>query len=147
MNGDPFGNLRDWSSTLAELRHRVDSGTIHEVQPRLTRLIRYRHNWRLREEALRAARQVPIPETPLLQAVLDVALGPDTYVEARILAVHALGDLVPRRRPAAVPDDLEPDAVVATLKRLLDVPEHPVLHTAVEQAIHRIESQASPVPA
>lgn len=145
MNGDPFGNLRDWSDALAEVRRRVASGTIDEAQDGLVRLIRYRHNWQLREQALQAAREVMTPETSLVRAVLCVAVDVDAYPEVRLLAVRALGELVPRRRSQPVPAGVESDVVVSTLKRLLEVPEYPVLHGAFEQAIHRIESQTSPV--
>lgn len=147
MNGDPFGSLREWGHALAELRTRVEAGMLDEAQPGLTRLIRYRHNWQVREHALKAARKVVHPTTPLLEAILGVVTDAGTYLDARILAVRALGDLIPRRGPVGVPDDFEPDALVALLGQQLEVPEAPVFHLAVQQAIRRIESGSSRVPA
>lgn len=147
MSDQPFGNLRDWGAALDELKKRVEAGGLDAIQPGLIRLIRYRDNWKVREEGLRAAARVEHPEAGLVEALLAVAADTETYVDARILAVRALAEIVPRRAPTGLPGDPDPDKVLTVLRELKAVPEAPILHMALEQAMERIAERASPISA
>lgn len=147
MRGDPFENLREWGAVLDELRKRAVGGTLDEIQPVLVRLIRYRDNWRLREEGMRAAARVTRPDGELLRALLAVASDPELYVDARILAVRGVAELVVRHPSAGLPDDVDPDEVLAVLREQLSRPEPPVLHRAVKRAIEHIAGRFSRIPA
>ena len=142
MNGDSFGDLREWGRALEEVEKHTKAGTLDDVQGGLARLIRYRENWRLRERALVAARAVTAPDVELLSAILNVALDENTYTDARVLATRALGDLVPRRAPVPVPDGCDPEAVASALAERLEHPQAPVLRMTQERALDRINRSA-----
>jgi hypothetical protein len=147
MSADPFGHLENWGAVLQELCRHEAAGTLGDVQPGLIRLIRYRCNWRLREQGLLAAAKVDEPVPELVRVLLAVVADESTYADARILAARALAATVPRRRPTGLPDDPDPDTAVAVLKERLLIPEAPVVHAALEQAIHKITDNAPQVSA
>lgn len=138
MNGDSFGELREWGRALEQLETRRKEGRLDEVQRGLARMIRYRDNWQVRERALAASRHIRVPEPELLSEILKVALDEDTYTDARILATQALGALIPRRPPVAIADGCDPQTVTDALKEQLSTPQAPVLRLTQEQAVEQI---------
>ncbi|NJD18899.1 MAG: hypothetical protein FIA95_06400 [Gemmatimonadetes bacterium] len=144
MSHDPFGNLEDWGSVLVTLKELTDRGQLDDAQEGITRLIRYPDNWRLRESALVAARQVKEPTSALLSAVANVLEDRATFVDARILAARALGDLAARKSQRNGTPAATRKALRATLQRQLESPEAPVLTRAIEAALKKIDpSRAS----
>jgi len=138
MSHDPFGNLEDWGSVLVTLKELTDRSQLDDAQEGIARLIRYPDNWRLRESALLAARQVKEPTSALLSAVAHVLEDRGTFVDARILAARALGDLAVRKSQTDGTPAATRKALRATLQRQLESPEAPVLTHAIEAALKKI---------
>ena len=138
MSQDPFGNLEDWGKVLGALKELTDQGRLDEAQDGIIRLVRSRDNWRLRESALVAARQIEEPTAALIVAVLEVLEDQAGFVDARILAARALGDLVGRQPRGAATSETSTKAVRAALQRQLTSPEAPVLTRAIEAALQKL---------
>ena len=137
MSHDPFGNLEDWGKVLITVKQLTDQGTLDEAQEGIIRLVRYRDNWRLRETALVAARQIKEPTPALLAAIMQVLEDQATYVDARILAARALGDLAGGKGRGAKPT-ASTKALRVVLQRQLENPEAPVLTRAIEAALQKL---------
>jgi hypothetical protein len=129
MSQDPFGNLEDWGRVLSTLKELTDQGRLDEAQDGITRLVRYRDNWRLRESALVAA---------LILAIGQVLEDQGGFVDARILAARALGDLVGRQPRGTATPQTSTKALRALLRRQLESPEAPVLTRAIEAALQKL---------
>jgi hypothetical protein len=137
MSQDPFGNLEDWGRVLVTLKELTDQGRLDEAQAGIIRLVRYPDNWRLRESALVAARQIKEPASELLSAIAEVLEDQSTYVDARILAARALGDLAGGKGRGATTPTASTKALRAVLQRQLESPEAPVLTRAIEAALQK----------
>lgn len=147
MGDDPFGDLAQWGNILTQLEFLASQGRLDEVQPGLARLLRFRGNWQILEQTLIHARKVVRPTAQLLRAVAEIVTDQDVYLDARILAVNALGDIL-SRTPSVTPLQ-ERKRIVDSFRRLLRVPEAPVFQLALERAIEKIErsrSTAASVP-
>ena len=94
MKDDPFGNLMDWGPVLDKLVELSSNGDLSRCQPGLVRILRYRGNWRLREEALKAAGDVQNPSEELVHQVISILDDDNIYYDARILAGDALLQLL-----------------------------------------------------
>lgn len=90
MQPDPFGNLRDWGPALELICQLADENKLCECQPGLTRILRYRDNWRLREEALNRIGKINKPDNTLVLQVLDIIIDENLYYEVRILACETM---------------------------------------------------------
>ena len=90
MKNDPFGNLTDWGPVLTLLKDLGEKGELAACQPGLARILRYRGNWRLREEVLKQAGQIKKPSADLFRQVLAILNDDNIYFDARILATSAL---------------------------------------------------------
>lgn len=137
MQGDPFGDFDNQEAVLRQLDEQAEKGGLGAVQEGLARLIGGA-NWQIRTKALTSARTIVSPKPVLLKAILDVALDDEAYTDSRILAVQALGTLVPRRSPAVGGNGLEPQVVINALQAQLATTEAPVLRLAQECAIKDI---------
>lgn len=94
MTHDPFGNLTDWGPVLQLFYELADSGKLTECQPGLIRILRYKGNWRLREELLKRIGDISNPSEELLRQTLTIMADDNIYFEARILASNALIQLI-----------------------------------------------------
>ena len=90
MQPDPFGNLRDWGVVLELICQLSDGSQLGECQPGLVRILRYRDNWRLREEVLNRIGNINKPDNTLVLQVLDVITDENLYYEVRILACETM---------------------------------------------------------
>jgi len=90
MTNDPFGNLRDWGPALELLDELATNGKLAECQSGLVRILRYKGNWRLREEVLKRIGGIPSPSNELVGQVLTILADDNIYYDARILANNAL---------------------------------------------------------
>jgi len=90
MNQDPFGNLRDWGPVLDQMGFLAQENRLSDCQSGLIRILRYKGNWRLREEALKCVAQIQTPCEELFFQVLDILADDNLYYDARILASDAL---------------------------------------------------------
>jgi len=94
MKHDPFGNLNDWGTVLELLKELADKGLLTDCQPGLIRILRYRGNWRLREEVLKRVGEIQVPSNELLFQVLATLSDDNIYYDVRILAGDALIQLL-----------------------------------------------------
>ncbi len=90
MQSDPFGNLRDWGPALEHIGKLSDESKLSECQPGLTRVLRYRDNWRLREEVLNRIGKIRKPDNTLVLQVLDIISDENLYYEVRVLACETM---------------------------------------------------------
>ena len=90
MKPDPFGNLTDWGQVLETLDKLADSGRLAECQPGLIRILRFKGNWRLREELLKRVGEIKTPSRELADQVLSILADDNVYYDARIIAGDAL---------------------------------------------------------
>ncbi len=94
MKQDPFGNLTDWGAVLDLFDELRENGNLSECQPGLVRILRYKGNWRLREEALKLIGKIHHPSDELISQVIAILADDNIYYDARILAGEALMQLV-----------------------------------------------------
>jgi hypothetical protein len=98
MKTDIFGNLMEWGEVLKKLMQLRDTKTLNDHQPGLARILRYRHNWRLRETVLKLIREVENPAEELFRETLHLALDEKAYPEVRVMAVQTVADLMIKNR-------------------------------------------------
>lgn len=94
MQPDPFGNLKDWGPALELICQLADDGNLRECQPGLIRILRYRDNWRLREETLSRIGKIDNPDDALVRQVLNIIADENLYYEVRILACETMMELL-----------------------------------------------------
>lgn len=90
MKSDPFGNLTDWGPVLDTLEDLADNGDLSQYQPGLIRILRYKGNWRLREEVLKRVGEIQTPSKELIYQVIAILDDDNIYYDARIIAGNAL---------------------------------------------------------
>lgn len=98
MEHDPFGSLRDWGSVLEHVDELTVNGQLDNCQPGLIRILRYKGNWRLREDVLKRVGEIESPSSQLLCQVVNVLDDDNTYYDVRILASDALIQLLKKPR-------------------------------------------------
>ncbi|MBW1780588.1 MAG: hypothetical protein JRL30_07595 [Deltaproteobacteria bacterium] len=98
MNQDPFGDLSEWDRVLALVDAVADSGCLAECQSGLIRILRYKGNWRLREKVLKRVGEIETPSSQLIVQVLNLLADDNIYYDVRILATHALIQLLKNLR-------------------------------------------------
>jgi len=94
MKQDPFGNLTDWGTVLDLFEKLGKNGNLTECQPGLVRILRYKGNWRLREEALKRIGEIQNPSEELIAQVMTILTDDNIYYDARILASEALAQIL-----------------------------------------------------
>lgn len=90
MKSDPFGNLTDWGPVLNTLDELADNGNLSKCQPGLVRILRYKGNWRLREEVLKRSGEIQTPSKELVHQVIAILDDDNIYYDARIIACNLL---------------------------------------------------------
>lgn len=90
MKQDPFGNLTDWGKVLEMLDDFAENGQLSQCQQGLTRILRYKGNWRLREEVLKCVGDVREASTELIHQVISILDDDNVYYEVRTIAGNAL---------------------------------------------------------
>jgi len=97
MKHDLFGSLRDWGPVLELVDDLADNGQLAKCQPGLIRILRYKGNWRLREEVLKRVGEIKTPSSELVFQVLSILADDNIYYDVRILASEALIQMVEKR--------------------------------------------------
>ncbi|MBW2604952.1 MAG: hypothetical protein JRE28_11665 [Deltaproteobacteria bacterium] len=90
MKHDPFGNLNDWEPVIDLFDELAEKGKLAECQPGLVRILRYKGNWRLREEVLKRIGKFQAPSDELMSQVITILDDDNIYYDARTLACEAL---------------------------------------------------------
>ena len=131
MRHDPFGNLTDWGQVLDTFDDLADNGRLAECQPGLIRILRFKGNWRLREEVLKRVGEIHTPSKELVLQVLATVADDNIYYDARIIAADALVDLL-KNGPA----DAHAELTAATRKlvdKLKRTPQPPFFDEALDR--------------
>jgi len=123
-------DLNDWGNVLDRLSAIKKNGHLEHWQGELVRMLKHRGNWRLREAALVAARQIEKPAAPLVAEILNTILDDNLYCEARVLACTTLMKLMEGRANDKI-GDLSPSTVAGHLRAIAAVPQPPLLAKAV----------------
>jgi len=145
MSDDIFGNFWDWGSVIkiiAELRERREMDAHQEG---LTRILRYRGNWRLRETALDCVKDVTHPSDDLLQAVLAIMMDENIYCGARVMAAEALADVFSRcpGENKQIGANVTVELIVEKLKQALRQSGPPVFQNALRRQLDHLEQPVS----
>ncbi|MCE5263409.1 MAG: hypothetical protein LLG97_07725 [Deltaproteobacteria bacterium] len=142
MNDQSFGNLKDWGGVLEKLEALAMAGKLGDHQDELIRLLRYNDNWRLREAALGALPRIQAPSPALIDEALAIMMCDDLYHDVRILAADALGKTLRKKAKAGSRGHDkagEPvGKVLDGMNRLLNDPQPPILHKAVQASLEKI---------
>lgn len=147
MENNVFGNLMDWGAVLEKLERLSRTGELGYCQDELIRLLRFDHNWRLREAAIEALPFVENPGLDLAQEVLLVIKRRDLYYDIRILATDSFEKMAHAmvKNPDIDKDRLQAffTAAIKDLNALLSSPEPPIFYTALQQCAGQIKKTAS----
>lgn len=139
MEKDPFGNLMDWVPVLDLLDQLSENGTISECQSGLIRILRYKGNWRLREEVLKKVNSIENPCHELVLQIIRLLADDNLYYDARILAGDALIQLS-QNVQHELPVELKKEAQ-RVLEKLQSTPHPPFFDSAVERVHSNIIKQ------
>lgn len=136
MKKDPFGNLTDWGQVLDNLGELADSRRLAECQPGLIRILRFKGNWRLREEVLRRVGEIKTPSRELVLEVLAILADDNIYYDARIMAGDALIKLLKNG-----PDDSS-EELAAMARKLVQKLKSTPLPPFFDEALDRLHCEA-----
>lgn len=131
MQRDPFGNLMDWGDVLNSLEYLADSGRLDECQSGLVRILRFKGNWRLREEVLKRVEDIRTPTKALLSELLSILANDNIYYDARVMAGDALIGLL-KKANAADTDEVT-SGVKAVVEKLMDTIQPPFFGEALSR--------------
>ena len=131
MKQDPFGNLNDWGEVLDLFDELADSGRLSDCQAGLVRILRYKGNWRLREEVLKRAGEIQVPSEELIQQVLAMLADDNIYYDLRVIAADTLAILL-QNAHADSSDDLK-TAARSTASKLKTTPQPPFFDNALNR--------------
>jgi len=137
MTDDPFGNLRDWGPVLELLDELANSGKLAECQRGLVRILRYKGNWRLREEVLKRIGGISSPSNELVGQALTIFADDNIYYDARILASDALIKLL-KNSQGSLHQEVIPE-IRKVIEKLSKLPQPPFY----DNAIKRLDSEIS----
>jgi hypothetical protein len=131
-------DLNDWGNVLDRLKAIKKNGQLEHHQDELIKMIKFGGNWRLREAALEATRQIKSPKASLVAAILNVILDDNLYCEARVLACSTLREIIEAGEKDKI-GDLTPSAVAGHLRAIVAVPQPPKLAEAVTECLQSLE--------
>jgi hypothetical protein len=131
MKHDPFGNLNDWGTVLELLEELSNKGLLTYCQPGLIRILRYRGNWRLREEVLKRVGEIQVPSNELLFQVLATLSDDNIYYDVRILAGDALIQLLNSAQGGSLVE-LNHE-ICKVIEKLRSTPQPPFLDEALKR--------------
>ncbi len=131
MKNDPFGNLMDWGSALDTLAGLSNNGNLCRCQCGLIRILRYKGNWRLREEVLKRVGEIQAPSKELVHQVIAILEDDNIYYDARIIAIDALVQLL-KSEDVGNGDGMHGKALKA-VEKLKSTPQPPFFEKAVDR--------------
>jgi len=141
MTDDPFGNLHDWGPVLELLDELGSNGKLAVCQRGLVRILRYKGNWRLREEVLKRIGGISSPSNELVSQALTIFADDNIYYDARILASNALIQLLNNSQ-----DSLHRNFITEiqkVLDKLSKFPQPPIYADAIERLGSEIKAQGA----
>ena len=136
MKQDPFGNLTDWGVVLDLFDELADNGKLEECQPGLIRILRYKGNWRLREDVLKRVGEIQNPSDQLICQILSILDDDNTYYDVRILASDTLIQMLKNVQNGF--DDGINLSVRKVTERLRTTPHPPIFDNALKKLYSEI---------
>jgi len=136
MKQDPFGNLTDWGAVLDIFDELADNGKLEECQPGLIRILKYKGNWRLREEVLKRVGEIQNPSDQLICQILSILDDDNTYYDVRILASDTLIQILKNVQDGF--DDGINLSVRKVTERLRTTPHPPIFDNALKKLYSEI---------
>lgn len=138
---DIFGDLREWGRVLDQLARVTSAGRLDQHEEGLTRLLRYRYNWQIRQAAIHAVPKLDRPSKEVIDVLIRIVTDEFCDLETRILACDAVRESIHRRRLLSDSSEFEAEAA-RQASEILRTPQPPALRKAVEQwLIHqRVET-------
>ena len=131
MKDDPFGNLADWGLVVDTLEDLANNGDLSQCQPGLVRILRYKGNWRLREEVLKLLGKIKTPSRELADQLITILDDDNAYYDVRILAGNALIQLL-RNTETFVGDNMH-CATKKVIEKLRSTPQPPFFHIVIDR--------------
>lgn len=138
MKQDLFGNLTDWVAVLDLIEELSDKGELSDYQPGLSRILRYKGNWRLREEVLKRVGEIKNLSAELILQVVDLLEDDNIYYDARILAGDALVKML-KGNNGGVSKELK-YKIETTVEKLSSTPQPPHFHKALTTLYSEVSS-------
>jgi hypothetical protein len=140
VDSNIFGDLTDWGQVIEMLDQLKELEQLDRHQDGLTRILRYRDNWRLREIVLKHIVHLAEPTEELVHEVMNITMDEDTYLDMRILAFDALSNLIPLciRRNDTKGRNLIENAI-ESMNKLLDSPQPPIFHEVVSKTLNMVK--------
>ncbi len=136
---DSLGNFQEWERVLEQLKKIEKNGDLHRYQPDLIRMLKYKGNWRLREAALEAIKQLKHPATLLVSEILNIIMDDNLYYEARVMACNTLNKLINHyNNNSNGYRTLARLGVAKHLTALNAVPQPPMLSSAVTKCLNNM---------
>jgi hypothetical protein len=149
MENNVFGNLMDWGFVLEKLERLSRTNELGACQDELIRLLRFDHNWRLREAAIEALPFVENPGLDLAREVISLIKRRDLYYDIRILATDGLEKTAHAlvKNPGLDTKELQTffTTAINDLNVLLSSPEPPIFYSALQQCSIQMKTLASAV--
>ena len=136
MKQDPFGNLTEWGAVLDLFDELADNGKLEECQLGLIRILKYRGNWRLREDVLKRVGEIQNPSDQLICQILSILDDDNTYYDVRILASDALIQMLKNVQDGF--DDGINLSVRKVTERLRTTPHPPIFDNALKKLYSEI---------
>lgn len=138
MNEFHFGNLLDWGIVLDKLEAAKREGGLDSIQDELVRILRYKKNWKLVEAVLEKVEYIKEPSINLIEEVFNTATDYQMYLDARVIAVNSLGTLLTILKDSDKEEFRKKYQLFnAMMHRLLDTPQPPIFHDAINKLISR----------
>ena len=131
MKEDPFGNLCDWGQVLDILDNLVEKEELTQCQQGLIRILRFKGNWRLREEVLKRVGDIQTSSDALVLQVIDILADDNVYFDARILAGNALMQLM-KRFESGFSYDVA-DELKKVIEKLRSTPQPPIFDEVLKE--------------
>ena len=131
MKSDPFGNLRDWGPALEKICQLADEGNLSDCQSGLTRVLRYRDNWRLREETLFRIGKINNPDDAMVRQVLNIITDEKLYYDVRIIACQTMAELM--KNSSARFDAATETDILNAVEVLSSTPQPPIFEQALKK--------------
>lgn len=141
MTHDPFGNLREWGPALELLDGLDSNGKLAACQRGLVRILRYKGNYRLREEVLKRIGGILSPSDELAGQVLTILADDNIYYDARILANNALIQWLKNSKSSLNQEFIL--EIRKMIEKLSKLPHPPFF----DKAIKRLDSEIGPIEA
>lgn len=136
MKQDPFGNLTGWGAVLDIFDELADNGKLEECQPGLIRILKYKGNWRLREDVLKRVGEIQNPSDQLICQILSILDDDNTYYDVRILASDSLIQMLKNVQDGF--DDGINLSVRKVTERLRTTPHPPIFDNALKKLYSEI---------